>query len=425
LLYVIQLLSGFDVLKLCLFANPIIGGLSVFTFYFFVSGVLDNRKSLLATVLFTFCETHYYRTCHFATTESLGLFLMFLFLGFYLRNQAVPALLTLVVMPFAHTLPFIFSVGVVTVHLLLSGGKRTIILVMFVFLALFLATGIHTKQTVEVLSELIVSFRWSNIFIYDMSDFLKYFLCYSGVIAMSVMVALKFREWEQQEIVRSLFLASIAGMVISLFFYTTSLGPPRFLVYFSLPLIIMIVGNIRNEKNLVILVAVMIASPMMGGLNNVVWVADSITTEEIVAFEWFEERGYFLVGGDFGYNYTLFGNWFYDSTIQHYVELYTGRNWMGYPCFLNYKDKNATLEEQPGRAVHPHYVFLSERIRSNGLFIDTMKNGVRRKRSLVVRVPIEDIWRGDPMWREIYNRGGVVVYENMVITEKRMMESEE
>ena len=89
LMYLVHLLTGLDVLTLCKFTNPVIGGLSVFPFYFFASKPLGKRKGLLASLLFTFSEPMFYRSCYFGSTETLGLFFMFTFLGLYLRKKYV------------------------------------------------------------------------------------------------------------------------------------------------------------------------------------------------------------------------------------------------------------------------------------------------------------------------------------------------
>lgn len=419
LIYAIHLLLKIDVWKTALFINPIIGGLSVFAFYFFVSGVLDRERSLLASVLFTFSEAHFYRTCNFGSTEALGLFLMFIFFGLYFRHRFTLASLFLLIIPFAHTLPFVFSVSIVLVHLLLRRGSQTSILVISMLLVIMFIvtlTGLLPAAMSRMLTLLVSNFSLSDTFMYSVPEVLVYLPCFSGVVVMSVMVLLKFKEWN--EICKIFFFVSVVGMIVSLLCYGI-VSPVRFLVYITIPLIFVVSEHVKDRKFFALLVVVMVASPLVDGLDRIVLVPDSITAVEIEAVEWIMNEGYFTGKGKPGYNYTRYGTWFFDSTVHYYVCWYGGVNRMSYETFLNYKDRNASWEFQLGQAYQPCYVFLSERMKKGAFIVDWWENGTRIRRSVVKRVPIEDIWKDDLNFREIYNKNGVVIYENEIFFERK------
>lgn len=420
LVYAVQLILKIDVIRLSFLANPVIGGMSVLAFYFFVSGMLSKKESLWATLLFTFSETHFYRTCHFSSTEALGLFFMLMFFGFYVRKRKGSALLLLSIILFAHTLPFIFSVFVVAFHILLGNDNRRVGLMAIVLmgLAVMVPLVIHTAQTTWVLSGIVSSFSVSNIFVYGVSELLEFLPIYFGVVIMSVVGLLRSTRWN--EMIRALYVVSVVAAVVSLLGYNSGvIAPTRLLVYITIPSICVVVTENKDRRFLIVLVVIMIASPLVGGLNKVLWVADSITVEEMEAVDWILEEGYFKREDDVGFNHTRYGTWFFDTTMYHYTCLYGKKAWMNYEVFLNYKDQNASWEWCPGQAYQPDYVLLSERMETRGFFLDRGDSGSRFTRSKVNHVPIEDIWRDDPNWREIYNHKHVIIYENKIFAKVR------
>lgn len=420
LIYFIQLILKTDIIRLSFLANPIIGGLSVLAFYFFVSGMLSKKDSLWATLLFTFSEVHFYRTIHFSSTEALGLFLMFLFLGFYIRKQKRASIILLTIIPFAHTLPFIFSIIVVAIHRLLGNeNKHTgLMVIVLTGVAIIIPLIIHKSQTSYVFSGIITNFSLSNIFVYDLSDILEFLPIYLGIIIMATIGLFRIRKWNGM--ISALYPVSFIGILISLLGYNSMvIAPTRFLVYLAIPSICLVVTEIKNRRFLGLLVIIMIASPLTGGLNKVVWVADSITVEEIEAVDWIIENGYFKLITDVEHNYTKYGIWFFDTTVYHYTCLYGKQAWMNYEVFLNYKYPNSSWDKNSGQAYQPDYVFLSERIENRGFFIDRGSVGNRFQRAQVIHAPIKNIWKDDPNWKEIYNHNKVIIYENNIFAKIR------
>lgn len=419
LVYGLNRLFGVDILKISFLINPVIGGISVLGFYFLAVKIIPKKDALWATTLFAFSETHLYRTCHFGSTEALGILFMLLFFGFYLRKQWGAACVLLIVMPFAHMLPFVFSVASIIVYTILNKGSRISILAMLGLIVVMAVApfGLHKFLTTHVLTGLLSSFSWFNIFVYPTPELVTFLPYYSGFVIMSVVAILRVKEWGI--VTKSLFFTSMVGIFISLLCYNSAvISPVRILVYMTIPLIYVTAKTIKDRRVLIFLVVVMMVGPLMGGLDRVIWVSDSITIEEMDAIEWATEEGYFKRREEFGFNYTRYGDWFFDTTIWQYMHLCSGKGWMGYEVFLNYNNKSSSWIYQPGKVYQPSYVFLSERIRRDGFFLDRGWDNTYI-RSVVNHVPIEDIWESDPKWREIYNKGGVIIYENKIFSERR------
>ncbi len=419
LTYAVCLLTRADPVKICFIMNPIIGGLSVLSFYYFATNVMSEKKALVAASIFTFSEAHFYRTCNFTSTEALGIFLMFLFLGLYGRKKYRLAAVVLVTIPFAHTLPFIFSVSFTVIHVLMNKGNKLYALTLCVLTILLYASPlkIHIPQSTRIIVGMLSSFSWKNVFVYSSFEILSFLPCFSGIVIMSVVTLPRFKEWNG--INKLLLFICVMGMGVSILCYRY-MSPVRFLVYITIPLTLTFAERVESKKVLAILIVIMVATPYAGGLDKMMWISDSITTEEIDAVEWLIEQGYFNLKTDPTPDYVQYGrrgDWFYDTTVNKYVILRSG-SWMKYRVFLNYKYKNASWIKITNMPYQPSYVFLSERMK-RGAFIHDRGEGRADLRPTILNVPIEDIWRGDSRWKEIYNKNGVVIYENLVFAANR------
>ena len=378
LVYFLHLL-GANVERVSFVINPIIGGCSVFAFYFFISKIISQKGALRASALFTFSETMFYRTCHFGSTEALGIFFMFVFFGLYVRKHFISSILILAVVPLAHVLPFLFIVLVVCLDLLLKGKILPALMICTISLIFLFNSFIspHRALTKKFLESISFSRAFSKMFLFSPLELVVSSRFYLGTVMMLLLALVGFRKWERIE--QEMILVSLVMFVGSTLFYDAGvISPMRITPYISIPLF-SICAKVITKKSIIIgLVVSMIVSPLIGGTDRFVWLSDAITEEEIVAIEWFEAEGHFEQGRII-YLYC-------DLPVKQYVQLYS------------YKKVNIT---------HPKYVFISERM-SKRSFSLIMQEG---KRTLDLRVPMEDVWSNSPSWKLIYDEQGVKIYE--------------
>ena len=64
-------------------------------------------------------------------------------------------------------------------------------------------------------------------------------------------------------------------------------------------------------------------------------------------------------------------------------------------------------------------------MRKRAFIVDDQVNGTQVRRIIVKHVPIESVWKDDPNFREIYNKSGVIIYENEIFFEVRRKVAEE
>jgi len=415
----VNLLTKIDILTLCKYTNPVVGGLMVFPVYFFLSSFLNRWQSILGCVLFMASENMFYRTCYFGSTEALGIVFMFVFLGLWLRGRRLLSLLVLPLIALSHVAPLLFAIGYVTLQFLYS--RRTIPLALA---TLFMTVGFimgplspHRVQTMNILSGAL-HFSPSNLFLYTPMELASVgIVSYLGLVMLMCNVSLRFWKWREPS--RSMFILSLLAFACAWLLYNTRVASPRrFLTYTAIAVIPVFVSRKRRKWVYPVVISAMLAAPLLGGTNNFVWLSDSLTQPEVKALQWLDANGYF--------SNTTHKDWFGDRAVMQYVsarislEGLTNRtmivvnpDWvgatqmlLGQEAFIQDKTENETKTPQGWS-----YVFLSERMRHNAYFVIT--DWVRGTRSETYHVPIVDKWSGDPSWVSIYNQSGVVIYEKV------------
>ncbi|MBW2671968.1 MAG: hypothetical protein JRD89_00965 [Deltaproteobacteria bacterium] len=417
-LYIMWFLHSFfniEVLTLCKYTNPVIGGLMVFPFYFFLSAFLDCRRSLYGSSLLIASENLFYRTCYFGTTEALGIFFMFLFLGLYLRRRYIYSIPFLIFTIMSHVVPFLFSVGYVSIRLLSNRRMWPVSIAILVGTVTFILSPFspHKVQATNLLSGAL-HFSPSNLFLYSPRELIGVgAVSYLGLVVMGCNVPLRFWRWKEPQ--RTIFILSALAFIGAWLMYNTRVASPRrFLTYTAIALIPALVSSNTKRWVYPIVFVSMLSAPLLGGVNNFVWLSDSLTKPEVIALQWLDTNGYFAN--------TTHKDWFGDRAVMQYIssrislECFSNRSstvvnpdWVKATKTLQDQKQfilNSTTDQQPWR-----YVFLSERMRRNAYFVIT--DWVRGTRSEMYHISVHDVWQDDHDWRMIYNHGGVVIYRRV------------
>lgn len=423
LAYTVHLTTGLDSITIAKFINPVIGGLCVLAFYYLAIGIMPQREALLSSLLFTFSEPFFYRSCFFGSTEILGFLFLFIFFGLYTRKKYLWMIPTVVLMGYSHVLPLIFSVCVVFFDMVLTKKKYKWagILLILGIMILVGPFGPHRRlifNFYKVVSERNWSIHTlSNLFIYGLEELILVgLLGYLGFVTLFIIAVPKFRQWTGFEKV-ALIVGIVSFLGSFVVYDTTIIGPRRFIVYITIPLLL-VVPRIVNRKILVpILVVPMIISPLIGGMNNFLFYGDSITSEELEATQWLGDNGYWLTRSEM-----WFGDWVVLQCIQSNVYVAVKKTY-NYSTPINVaiilleeKAMSRYINETGSQNTTTFqstdswdYVFISDRMRREGLFI--IPYYFKGRRPTVVRMPVVDIWEGSSSFRVIYNKNGVTIYE--------------
>lgn len=375
--------TGINIYTIMFFINPVIGGLTVIPFYFLVKNIFDAEKAFLASVLFAFSETAFYRTSFFGTTEASGMFVMLVCLYFYFSKSYIFSAIFFGLTPFAHIVPALFNVVAISADLLLR-KRYSILSCMFVIMLAIALNPLfppHRFVAAYVPASILHSFSFSNLFLYSLTEMAEVAPYFMGLTSMLIICAFNHKLLRMQEKV-ILFLCIVLSVLSLLFYNSRIISPMRFFVYMSIPLTLSIVNITQRKIVTIALVVTMIISPVIGGAEKFTWYQDSISQEEMTALEWCSDSGHlsYASGGS--------GNWFADTPVKQYISLY----WGG-PIYL----------EEPNY----NYVLISPRMEKQSYFI--YRYGISR--TVETRVPIADVWSSNTtFWRLIYNVSGVKVY---------------
>jgi len=368
--------------------NPIIAGLTIVPFFFFASKILNNkRQALIASILFTFSETVFYRTCHYGSNEALGLFLMFIYLAVYLRvtrlRHKLFSMLILIPIPFAHVLPFIFGVVFTVVDLFLK--KRKIILLGLIIISIILIFNPifpPHRFVVSVFSENLSSISLEKLFLYNFFDVVNNIPFFMGLVTMSLLCFFSYKKSSKLE--KGILLIVLFAVPLSLLLYSSMLiGPTRLLIYISIPLFTM-TARILDKKKCVVVVIVllMLVAPLIGGSDKIFWLSYSITQNEIDAIEFLGSQGFF--------DSKRATYWYGDLPVRQYLNTY----WNSSLVYITHPD-------------YYTHIFLSERMEKQGLFLEPNFEGGR---SIPVKGPIKDIWQNNETgWEDWYYDHGMIL----------------
>lgn len=389
LVYFISLITKIEVHQIMFSINPIIAGLTVVPFFLFASKILNNKKqALIASVFFTFSETMFYRTCHYGSNEALGLFLMFTYLAMYLNftniRRKLLSIPILILIPFAHLLPFIFAIVFTTLDLFLK-KRKIVVLGLIIASVLFIFNPIFPPHrfVASVFSGNLSTISLEKIFLFSFSEIIRVVPFFMGLTAMLVLCLFSYKKSSKLE--KSLLLLMLFSIPLSLLLYSTRMvGPTRLLLYVSIPLFIMTARILDKKKCVVILITfLMVMSPLIGGINRFTWVSDSITQNEIEAIEFLSSQGFF--------DSKKATYWYGDLPVRQYFSTYCGSNIVYNPTPIGYYS----------------HIFLSERMEKQGFFLEPNYEGGR---SIEIRRPIIDIWaRNETGWKDWYYEQGMIL----------------
>ena len=385
LVYFISLFIKIEVHQIMFTINPILSGLTVIPFFFFASKILNNkRQALIASIFFTFSETVFYRTCHYGSNEALGLFLMFTYLAVYLQvtrlRYKLLSISILMTIPFAHVLPFIFGVVFTTLDLFLKKRKVIVIcLIITSIICIFNPIFPPHRFVASVFTGSLSSISLEKIFLYNFSDVVNNIPFFMGLVCMFLLSLFSYKKSSKLE--KGTFLIVLFAVPLSLLLYSAmSMGPTRLLIYISIPLFTMTARILDKRKCVVIIiVSLMIMSPLIGGVNHIFWLSDSITQDEIDAIEILGSQGFF--------DSKKATYWYGDLPVKQYLNTY----W------------NSSLVYNPT----PYYthIFLSERMEKQGFFLEPNYEGGR---SIEIRGPVKDVWQtNETGWEDWYHDHGV------------------
>ena len=390
LVYVLSILSKIDIYSIMFSINPILSGLTVISFFFFATKILkSDKQALVASALFVFSETMFYRTCYYGSTEALGILLMFIYLAIYVRRPAL-SIPFLILIPFAHVLPFIFAGVLTTVDLLIKKKKLILIClvigsIIFIFNPFFSPHRLITSAFSNISSNISLN----KLFLYNITDIISVFPFLMGLVSMLLLCLFSYKKASNLE--KGVFVVLLFGLPVGLLLYSTGIiSPIRLLLYISIPLFTMtarLLGNgiffSKKAYVIILIIIMMILSPLIGGTNYFLWTSDSITQKEINAVDILASQGLFIYGN--------ISNWYADLPMKQYLNLYSGEL-----MYNNYQNKPICF----------HYVFLSERMEKNGFFITTIEG----ERTIEERKPVIDIWAQNKTgWETYYYKEGLIL----------------
>ncbi len=426
IIYFVNQITGFDHVFLCQIFNPLIIALTIIPIYFFTKEHVSNNQTLSVCLLWSCSEALFYRSAHFGTTEILSIFFMVFVFYLYVKKYYVPMIGLIVLMPYAHLLPFVYTVAVLGIHRFLTGTKTEKILATgFCVSALgFIYSPFFTHNRISALLNpvtLISKFKLSNIFIYNFTDLLGGLKLFSGIIILMGYSIHYFKKNSVESDSFSLLLFTMTLVTCGLVGYSWIaysphlFAPPRLLAYFVLPLSIYFVKTVSTEKlgKITFLVCLLMIISGLSSMNRMLYLDTALTEDEWKAVEDLEEMGII----------TDLSKWWTDYTVNTALSSKIDRNmiWNVTANFtkINLRtkirsnfystsmNKNNGVDDNGTNIVYPyHFVFLSERMKSNAFFIEQSD-----QRSIHIRTPIIDVWGDNPDWILIYEKHGVLVYK--------------
>lgn len=390
--------------------NPLLISLSVIPLYLFLKEICPEGESLAVCALWTFSESVFYRTSHFGSTETLGLLFMTVGMYLYIKKKYLFLIPTLVVMVYAHLLPFAYLVVVIIGHRLLTGTRKqifiTIALGLFGLLFLYSPFNPHPRITsVIAIDELLSWLSISNIFLYSLSELAMGVVMFSGTLVLLIGGGMYvFVNRQTNKFMLSGLIVAFGLMLLGWFAYSPYLvGPPRLTVYFVIPLsyyIVKFISKISSQKELLpkisILCFIMILSSY-SGLPRMLYINDALTKGERLAIDELGDMG--ILGRT--------NNWWCDYTVRASLLLRSNDTvWTVEVDKIRIVNESLSLVN-PLMSHKPvfEYVFLSERMERSAFYI--LRNGTR---STHIRKPVEDTWFDDPRWELEYHNHGVKVY---------------
>lgn len=456
-MYLVHLATGVSSKFLFRWTNGIIGGFSVFAFYYFASGLIDKENALYSSVLYTFSEPFFYRSCFLGSTEILGITFMFVFLGLYIRKKHVLMVPLILVSAYIHLAPFVLGISFLVADLVINKKRvRTALIIGgAVLLLVFGPFSPHRKQKIEILSAPFKSISINNFFIYSFNELIIIGgLSYLGFIALGSVTLPRIKSWNKTELI--ILSISTSFMIFSWLSYNSMIfSPRRMIVYMVIPMITSASRIIKKPFMYLLIISLMIIAPPLKGTQTFVWANDAITKPELEAIDWLSENGYF--------DRSEWYFWFSDRTVTQAVNPYlffvrpdrdpesasyntkeeadrinefVSEVHRDYEEFLNYTTELTTIansnstDSPPTNTTNPpdpsskteetdpivespwKYIFLSDRMMKQAFFL--IRDPINGERSKEVRRPIEDIWKDHPYFIEIYNKDGVIIYEKTI-----------
>lgn len=406
LIYYLYLVSGVSAKVISQMSNPFLIALTIFPIYGVLRKNYSSSRSLWVTALWVFSESVLYRTASFATTEVLGLLLLWIMFYFYIHRFYFGAILSLIIMPFAHLLPFAYGVAMVSGDQFLHGNPRQrklAVILMGVFIVyIYSPINTHLRLT-SVLNPLVIlsKFKLSNIGIYSVSELMFGAKIFAGTFFLILFTIIHLVMYEKKERFYFTQLIITVGLIIwSWMGYSTHIfAPPRLTIYLIIPCAVY-ATKLLNKNSLSLLCVLMVVSSYLG-VSTMLYINDALTREEAVAINDLKMMGIL------------------DKPVIWWTD-YTARNYLlmeGIYIIEPVEVVNETqIAEKSVQLLDPYtttghdsifdYVFLSKRMEKNAFYILT--NGTR---SVQVHKPVKDIWEDNPFWTKIYEKNGVKVYE--------------
>ena len=441
------LLGSVSTLWLGKMFNPLIGALTAIPLYYLCRSFTSKNNSLLASTLFTFSDMHFYRSAYFGQSETLGMFFMFLFLMFYTRKRSVfhglPLNyvfcgLFLLAMFYSHLIPFVFTIAVVAIHLVI---KKPSVKRVGLFVGIVIATSLLITGPFSSHQRTAFLFNLTRIFGYF--DIKKLLITYSveqlwlgtklmiGSIVLGLVVLFYYSTKLKKNfsfsylkklhktptftnVAFTMFIVGLLGVFITWLGYDANLmAPTRFTPYVSLALIALFAQvKVKKKSYLTIfLVITMLMGPLVfDGININLWVYDAATPEEIAAIKYVRENNII------DFSKTNFGEWFADRSI-HCVIWYNTVFYAKTPIIMtsaysSTMHAEAVTENQEkvttANVTGYRYIFYSERMEKGGFVLHYYPEF---HRLLPIHMPIERPEIPENQYTLLYEKDGVWIYE--------------
>ena len=402
LIYWAWLLTHIDPVALSVYANPILGALTVVPLFYVLRHRLTQNQALLGCGLWALSEAAFYRAAYFGSTEALGFLLSLGALAAYQRKRYILTAPLLLLGAASHLLPTAFTFGVVVADLVLKATTRQRILLFSLVtgaVAVFYSPlNPHQRLMSSLRPEYLLG-NFGSFGIYGFWEVLGAVSIFGGFVVLGLAAAWGWL-WTPKNRLMTVYLGLAAGLFIFSWidYQPNVFAPPRLTFYFLVPLIYYAATWV-NVKSVGVICVLAIASSWIG-CPVMLMTEHTVTLDEYAALD---ELAEMKLIKDYGW-------WLADYPIKTTIALYAEDMSLwevpfnGTSVITSSKRLNETFTSST--FVYPyHYVFLSERMKQGAyLIINTEGRTIKRVQ------PITDVWAGDPLWKLVYEGHGVKVY---------------
>ena len=410
LIYYAWMITNLDPVALSVYANPLLGAITVIPLYYVLRHTLTQRQALLGCGLWALSEAAFYRSAYFGSTEALGFLFSLGALAAYQRKRYIVTAPLLLLGAVSHLLPTAFTFGVVCADFVLKATTRQRLgigaIILCAVAVFFSPLNPHQRLMTSLTPQYLLG-NFGSFSIYGLWEVLGAVFIFGGFVAIAFAAAWGWIKNDKNQLMNVYLLLAAGLFVFSWIDYQPNVfAPPRLTFYFLVPFIYY-ASTWINAKNVAAICILAVASSYVG-CPMMLMTDKTLPLSEYEALDELSEMG--IIGNT--------GWWLADYPVKTVLGIYSTKSSLwevpfnGTAITLTADRLNKTLTGEVEFVngsppfIYPYqYVYLSERMEC-GAFLVTNTEG----RSIQRIQPIKDIWAGTPMWKLVYEGHGVKVY---------------